>query len=214
MEAGSATVVGTSAKGKSGTGELVADSASIVTVEVIQRKGSGVLIAGRPTMTIVGGPHPASGVAGSGDLRAASATLPAIATLSKTASVSLLAQPATLTGSGTRLIMWDAALEAGHATIQAEVSFAIDDSWEADDMPWGQPAIIHARSWPVFVKDKSFYQAEITNKFDNIPVQVVLERAGLTILGRDRQGNWKNEPGVIKFVTGVWPLLKGRRARL
>jgi hypothetical protein len=209
MTAGSAGIVATSAKGKSGVGVLVAGSAAIATTETIQRKGAGVLIAGPPTMTIVGGPHPASGEAGAGDLRGASATIAATATLSKTAGVNLLAQPATLTGSGSRLIMWDAALEAGYATLQAEVSFAIDDSWEADDMPWGQPAIIHARSWPVFVKDKSFYQAEITNSFDKIPVHVVLERSGLTILGRDRHGNWKNEPGVIKFVTGVWPLLRG-----
>ena len=66
-------------------------------------------------------------------------------------------------------------------------------------MPWGKPAIIHARSWPVFVKDKWFYGSGDNEQSFNIPGKVVMERAGLTILGRDRQGNWKNEPGVIKL---------------
>jgi hypothetical protein len=210
LVAGSATLVGEAKRGRVGAGALTASAAQVFATTLLERKGTGVLVAGSPTMSIVGGPFiPPDERRGSGDLFGGAATVDAVAALARMASGDMQAQAASMSATTKREITLDADLFASPATIQAVIVSGVADTWESDDLPWGQPPVIHARYWPVFVKDKSFYQAEITSKFDGDPVRVILERSGLTILGRDRQGNWKNEPGTIKFVTGIWPLLRG-----
>lgn len=209
LVAGSATTASAGGKEHTASGILLGSPAALATVEAVERRGTGILIARSPTMTVVGGGHAPGQVNGTGLLLGRPAVVIATTILERNATGALRAQPSSVVAITSRTIHLTISLLAGNATVETEVSFAIDDTWESDDIPWGQPSVIHARHWPVFVQDKSFLQAEITNKFDKAPVHVILERSGLTILGRDRQGNWKNEPGIVKFVTGIWPLLRG-----
>src|SRR5690606_28516135 len=47
------------------------------------------------------------------------------------------------------------------------------------------------------------------DSFVNEEIQVILERLGLTIYGRDRQGNWKEDPDLVKLVKKVVPIFRG-----
>jgi hypothetical protein len=95
------------------------------------------------------------------------------------------------------------------ATISAQVTAEQIQSWDQADYEWGQAPLIHARDYPMLITDNIFFQGDVGGTFDREPVEVILERIGLTLLGRDRQGNWKVDPSKIKFIGGVWPVMRG-----
>jgi len=206
----SGTISGTGRRVLQTVVSLVATSALLESVETIDRKGTATLVSSTALLAAVGGTTPAGGgSAGSGVFVSGASTLSATTVLTRKAAIALVSQPASILVSTNRTLTIDADLFAQNATFSAFAEFGDIATWESDDAIWGQPPLIHAKNWPVFVKGTSFYQAEITGKFDKTPVRVIVERTGLTILGRDRQGNWKVDAGIIKFVSGVWPLFRG-----
>jgi hypothetical protein len=54
-----------------------------------------------------------------------------------------------------------------------------------------------------------FFQADNGVDFGGDAIKVSLTRTGLTIFGRDRDGQWKVNPTIIKEVTGIWPIFRG-----
>jgi len=55
----------------------------------------------------------------------------------------------------------------------------------------------------------AFFQAEAGVNFGDVAVNVSLVRTGLTIYGRDRFGQWKIDPGLVKEITGLFPMIRG-----
>lgn len=86
---------------------------------------------------------------------------------------------------------------------------SVDAKWEDVDIPWGGSNLRDLRRFPIMLKGTEFYQAEKGNDFHGKPITVLLERLGLTIYGRDRQGQWKEDPDLWKIVNGVYPIFRG-----
>ncbi len=81
-------------------------------------------------------------------------------------------------------------------------------TWDEVDRPWGQADFMYSAAKPVMLVGAQFFESDTGILTGDQPIHVVLTRTGLTILGRDRFGNWKSDPGIIKHVSGVWPMLK------
>jgi hypothetical protein len=94
------------------------------------------------------------------------------------------------------------------STLLSKIS--VDVGWEDADYPWGGGSLRDIKPLPVFAQGFDFYVVDSGDTFvDNKPIAVLLERLGLTIYGRDRQGNWKEDPDVSKLVKGLYPLIRG-----
>jgi hypothetical protein len=190
--AGQATASGTGNRGISGTGVLVSASAS--------------------TPGSVGNVIPLSGEhLGTGTLQSAEATVASTTQLIRQAQGALEAAAATIALEFTSNTPQDISeiLYSGSATVSAQVSSGRIQIWDEADYEWGQSPLIHGRDYPMLITDNIFFQGDVTGTFDREPVEVVLERIGLTLMGRDRQGNWKVDPSKIKFISGIWPVLRG-----
>lgn len=88
----------------------------------------------------------------------------------------------------------------------------INPTWEDAGYPWGGSTLKSLKPLPVFSKGFDFIQAELSETFiDGTPITVVLERLGLTLYGRDRQGNWKEDAELVKHIKGLWPIFRGRK---
>jgi hypothetical protein len=82
------------------------------------------------------------------------------------------------------------------------------DTWDESEREWDRADAVYSESRPVMIVGTEFFQADQGVNFGGEGIQVVLGRTGLTIVGRDRLGQWEINPTVIKFVTGIWPLIK------
>ena len=95
----------------------------------------------------------------------------------------------------------------------AEGEFDVEDldqlTWEQDEGEWDTAQYIHSESRPVMLVGNTFQQVDAGTTFGDVPVSVMLTRTGLSVVGRDRFGNWKVDPTVIKQVTGLYPVIKG-----
>ena len=82
-------------------------------------------------------------------------------------------------------------------------------TWNEDTGAWGDAAAIFSKSKPVQIIGNNFYVVDEGIDFAGAPVSteisVVLSRDGLTVFGKDQQGNPKNDPTMIKNVQGIWP---------
>lgn len=89
---------------------------------------------------------------------------------------------------------------------------SVQQTWEDAQYPWGGSTLRDIKPLPVFAYEFDFYQADSADTFitpqgiQGIPV--VLERLGLTIYGRDRQGQWKEDPDLVKLVKGLYPIIR------
>lgn len=80
-------------------------------------------------------------------------------------------------------------------------------SWESDTEPWGRESrskVLIAN--PVVSK---IFQLDTGELFGTTEFNAYVERTGLAIVGRDRQGNWKEDFGSMKLITRVWPKISG-----
>lgn len=84
-----------------------------------------------------------------------------------------------------------------------------DKNWESDDVTWGGVELVHGEARPILVSGTRFFRADTTNLFDTEPVQVIVERTGLTVFGRDREGQPKSDPMLIKLIREIWPVFIG-----
>lgn len=209
LEAQMASVGGVYTKTVVAAGGLIAAPAVGAGAGIRVKKVAAALAGDRALASGWGGHSTSLGPVGSGDLVCADAILTNATIVNKFASGALLASAAVVEGSGGRAVSAEGTLLSGRARVDLDGLSGDILTWEMDDAIWGQPSVIHARDWPVFPQGTNFFQMDMGRYFDNEPVRVVLERTGLSILGRDRQGNWKVDQGVIKFISGVWPYFKG-----
>lgn len=91
---------------------------------------------------------------------------------------------------------------------------SVDPSWEDQDFPWGGATLRDLKSVPIFAKGFDFFQTEMAEDFHGKPIDVVLERLGLTLYGRDRAGNWKEDPDLIKHVSALYPIFRGTKGTI
>lgn len=84
-----------------------------------------------------------------------------------------------------------------------------EDGWDDSLREWNDADAIYSESKPIMVQGTKFFQADNGLDFGGQPIRVSLTRTALTVLGRDRSGNWKVDPGIIKEVTGLWPMIRG-----
>jgi len=210
LAAGTAAIAGTTTKAAVGSGALVTQPAEFAASIGSERTGTGDLVSATASTLGSWGSHStAFGQVGSGDLVAQPGELASQQTLDRVGTGALVADDASIETTAYREFNLTVALVSQEAVLVGQADFGDQTSWESDDATWGQPSLIHAREWPVFTKELQFFQADIGSKFYNEAVHAVLERTGLSVLGRDRFGNWKVNPGVIKFVSGLWPLFRG-----
>jgi hypothetical protein len=79
--------------------------------------------------------------------------------------------------------------------ITSQASTVDQSIWETDDVAWGVAEYAYSKHMPVFIKDNTFFQVDVGSNFGADPIEIMLVRTGLTITGKDRQGNWKIDPG-------------------
>lgn len=106
-----------------------------------------------------------------------------------------------LFGSGT--------LTAPQVELFVESSVPDPTIWETDNQPWGSADFVYADNKPVMLIGNEFYQADRALRFGETSLNVSLIRSGLTIMGRDRFGNWKSDPSTMKECSGIWPIIRG-----
>ncbi len=86
---------------------------------------------------------------------------------------------------------------------------AID--WQGDTEVWGE-RVYNPQEQHLLMLDPvstKFFQADSTEQLDGVDMAAFVERIGLAVAGRDRQGNPKVDPTVRKLVTEVWPRASG-----
>lgn len=209
--AASGAVSATVRKSSVASGALLAEEALVAGDGGSVKTAFATLQAMEAQLTGVGthsrtGEEIGSGIHGS----VGSAEVSANASVFRQGSSNLVAEGAVVSGEGIKSpTVLSANLIAQAATVQMDQSSEDLMAWEGDDAIWSQPKVAHARDWPVFVLDRRLYQADFGTNFDSEPVKVILERTGLSLIGRDRQGNWKADATVVKFVSGIWPLIRG-----
>lgn len=87
---------------------------------------------------------------------------------------------------------------------------AITGTWDDHGEGWGDASAIYAKKYPVVGFGTAFYQLEYGGVFAaGANVQVLLERTGLTVFGRDRAGLYKSDPSLFKKIIGLWPIITG-----
>lgn len=80
--------------------------------------------------------------------------------------------------------------------------------WIDDTGRWNDASAIFAKAKPVEIIGNNFHVVDEIDETltENIPaMQVILARTGLTIYGRDQEGNPKNDSSILKSVQGIWP---------
>lgn len=86
------------------------------------------------------------------------------------------------------------------------------DTWATDTGPWGQVN----RKQVVLVSPVTtkFYQMDSGLTRDGSAFTATLQRGGLSILGKDRQGNWIVDHEQYKMLKRLWPKLRGGAVRI
>lgn len=167
-----------------GTGDLIS---SVVQVNGLGKQpvaGSGALSFSIPSVNGTG----VKGIHGSGDL------LISIPSISSTTQRGYFA---------------NGALIAPRAILAAITSVPDPTIWETDNQPWGEADFVYGANKPIMLFGNEFLQADSGLRFGELPLRVVLMRSGLTIMGRDRFGNWKSDPRSTKEATMLWPIIRG-----
>jgi hypothetical protein len=146
---------------------------------------------------------------GTGALTTGAATLSAVTDSGFMATAALTAPLPVVAGTGVRHITGTGDLETPSMQITATTSVPDPTIWETDNQEWGAADFIYSQSKPVMLIGNEFYQADAGLRFGETSLRVVMSRTGLTIIGRDRFGQWKSDPSSMKECTGIWPLIRG-----
>jgi len=109
---------------------------------------------------------------------------------------------------------WFRDLNAFTYAASGAITEGVADTWASDLETWDQDTTLWSTAGldgiitcsPTAV---AIYKLDSGFSFAAAGAEVVLEREGLAIIGRDRQGQPKVDYGVRKLVTRVWPKLRG-----
>lgn len=167
--------------------------------------GTGALSI--PAFTLAGdGPR---GVEGSGNPTLGSLTLDGDGVLGRSGVGALTTPSLVLSGAGVRGITGTGNLILPLLLLDSTVIMPDPTIWDTDNQAWGDADFIYSEAKPVMILGNAFAQVDNGTNFGDTPVQVTLTRTGLAITGRDRFGEWKVDPSVIKEITGLFPMIKG-----
>lgn len=144
----------------------------------------------------------------SGSLILGAATLAGSSVAGKVFDGGLVAPSTTLSATLSRGLTFSGSLFAPLPQTSAGASIPDPTAWDTDDKTWGQADFVYAEDKPVMLVESEFFQVDEGERFGDTQVDVVLTRTGLTIAGRDRQGQWKIDPTLVKEVTGIFPLIR------
>ncbi len=124
----------------------------------------------------------------------------------------LVSPPSVMSGAFTvkRKKSFSGAMKSPVSVLSASLYTPYNQTWDAYNGTWGEAQFAYSQAIPVMLIGNTFNLANDDETADGDPVQVTLVRTGLTIFGRDRAGNPKEDPGLIKECTGIWPAVKGR----
>jgi hypothetical protein len=85
-------------------------------------------------------------------------------------------------------------------------------TWDSDTTIWDSRVFSPVVS-RTLMADRSaaklVYRLDSSNQFDGTDFEMSLQREGLAITGRDRQGNWRVDTESEKLVQGLWPRVTG-----
>lgn len=85
-------------------------------------------------------------------------------------------------------------------------------TWDSDTSIWDSRVFSPVIS-RMLMADRStsklVYRLDSSNKFDGTDFEMSLERVGLAVTGRDRQGNWKVDSESEKLIQSLYPRLTG-----
>ena len=84
-------------------------------------------------------------------------------------------------------------------------------SWDSDLSSWGERIYNPGSSRVILAKGgtgRDFFAADATDSFDGAAFTTTIERAGLTVVGQDRQGNPIQDTTTNKLVTAVYPRIE------
>ena len=84
------------------------------------------------------------------------------------------------------------------------------ESWDSDVSAWGGQELELSAFRPVLLQGAQFQQTDVTDKMGTAAADYTsfVERTGLAIAGRDRQGAPIVDPSIVKLVRGVYPLIE------
>ena len=86
------------------------------------------------------------------------------------------------------------------------------EAWDSDTSTWEQRDY-SPLNYQLLAADRSgskrIYNMDSTTQFDGTNYRVMFERVGLSIIGRDREGQPKNDNEVVKLLTELWPRFEG-----
>jgi hypothetical protein len=167
--------------------------------------GSGALTIAPATLSGSG----VRRITGSGALVSPACTLAGVGSRHYTGTGALVAPASTVSVVAHRGYMASGALNMPMPEIDAETIVPDPTIWETDNQPWGAADFVYADNKPVMIIGNEFFQADRDLRFAELPLNVRLMRSGLTIMGRDRFGNWKSDPSTMKECSGIWPIIRG-----
>lgn len=83
--------------------------------------------------------------------------------------------------------------------------------WDADDEVWGQqttqlgvPSVLQCDA-----ANTQLLQLDVTEKLQGSDMECYIERTGLALIGQDRHGNPRSDPGRRKLCKRIWPKASG-----
>lgn len=82
-------------------------------------------------------------------------------------------------------------------------------TWDSDDATWGGSVALFGQTLPVYSYGMEFFQAGNLLAPDLVPLDITLERVGLTVASVDREGKPRSDPSVVKLLTEIWPVIRG-----
>jgi hypothetical protein len=81
------------------------------------------------------------------------------------------------------------------------------DTWEVDTGPWNE---IKRRRVVVCDPDNTqFLQQNVGHTRNGASFDATLQRIGLSVIGRKRNGDWNVDHEIMKFVDRIWPKVRG-----
>lgn len=87
-----------------------------------------------------------------------------------------------------------------------------DDAWEEDTGPWS--SVARNRIIACAPASTKFFGMDAGATRDGVAFTVTLQREGLSLLGRKRNGDWIVDHQVIKMFQRLWPKIQGGPVRI
>lgn len=169
--------------------------------------GTGALNASVCTASGAGVRH----VSGLGILQSSQPLLAGAGKFAFTGSGALTLTRPTLSSLAHQGFRGSGQLSGPHPLILSSAFTPNNEVWDNDDSEWGQADSVYSEAKPVMLVGNEFYQADSGVKFGDTDIEVSLTRTGLTIIGRDRFGQWIADSAMEKTIAWLYPVIKAEK---